>query len=231
MTATREIIYFTHMPKCGGQSFKAGLEQAYGDRAHFIYLIPIPILFRKRVHLRLWRIRNIAKPIKIPENTRIVYGHVCFDDLPKLHNTTIMHGAFFREPVEWFGSFYHYSRRKYPKEFSAKPIDIIKKFKLSSAFRQHLGSVGVEDLKFVGLQEQYKTSLGLFEKTFGEKIPHIHKNITKSIQSSNVNKSKYRNIFESQNMLEEIEEAMQENTKIYEAAVERHNLLVEFYRV
>ena len=227
MSNQDEIIYFSHMPKCGGQSFKVGLEEAYGEAVQFNYLIPIPILKKKMAHLMYWRVKNRFKKINIPNNKQIVYGHICFDDLPKNTGKYIRYGIFFRDPIEWFGSYYFYANKKYPKQFACGPMDVILKYRLDNAFRLHLGEVQVKDLSFVGLQENYSESLLLFEKIFGKAIPAIQKNKTDfNAQTDNL-KQKYREYFKSEGLLPDIIEAMEKNTTIYNEAIRRYQELLK----
>ena len=225
MVTNQEIIHFAHVPKCGGQSFKKGLHDAYGDEVYFFYLIPMPIFFWRKVHLFLWRIRNRFVAHKVPSGTKIIYGHFCFDDLPVPESTEIRRGAFFRDPVEWLGSYYFYARAKYPEQFHAGPLDAIRAIGLSAGFRKYLGSINVRDLDFVGLQEEYSTSLALYEKIFGRRIPQVFKNETSSKPQGSGPNGTYREYFKKEGLLDQIEEAMKDNMEIYKSAVTQYNLL------
>jgi len=219
-----DIILFPHMPKCGGQSFRAGVRDAFGDSAHFVNLIPMPVLTSKKIHLFLWRIRNRFLPMDIPSNAKIVYGHICFDDLPSFKDRRVLRGTFFRDPVEWAGSYYFYSKRKYPKHFSGDIVHIIRKVGMDTAFKRYLGSVNVDDLDFVGLQEDYDSSLDLFERIFGIKIPLYYKN-QNPLRATTI--TQYRRHFFELGVLDAVEDAMRGNQSIYERAVRRHRVLKE----
>jgi hypothetical protein len=162
-------------------------------------------------------------PVDIPKNAKIVYGHFCFDDLPLPRHRKIKRGAFFRDPVEWVGSYYYYNRQKHPSRISGDILNAVRDIGLSSGFRRFLGSVEVEDLDFVGLQENYEGGLLLFEKIFGVSVRYRFKNPSPVPISNN---GTYRGHFLKEGILGDIETAMSENMAIYSRAVERHNFLM-----
>ena len=152
-----------------------------------------------------------------------MYGHFCFDDLPLPRHRKIKRAAFFRDPVEWVGSYYYYNREKHPSHVSGDILSAVKDIGLSSGFRRFLGSVQAEELDFVGLQENYEGSLLLFEKMFGKTVPHRFKNSSPVSISKN---GTYREHFFKEGILGDIENAMSENMAIYSRAVERHRFLM-----
>lgn len=154
------------------------------------------------------------------QNYKIVYGHYCFDDIYVPSFITARRGAFFRDPVEWVGSFYFYIYEKYPGEIPRNPLTLIRKLDLSEGFCKYLGKYCVEDLDFVGLIENYQASLKLYEKIFQKKIPHFHENKTNNSPKT------YREYFRNEGNLAEIEALMGKNMVIYEQALRKHKQLL-----
>jgi hypothetical protein len=226
MTANNDIIVFAHVPKCGGKSLKKGLEAAYGEGLKSHYLNPIRHRPADIFGFRLWRLKKIFFPSRYRIDAKIVYGHFCFDDIIVGAGRSIRRGAFFRDAVEWFGSYYFYHLSKYPGEFPEDPQEMIRKMRLSQAFALYLGSVSVESLDFVGITEEYEASLQLFEKIFGVTIPFHFENKTPAAPEQE-SRSKYRRYFEERGVLSEIEAAMAENQRVYGLAQARFTALCD----
>lgn len=217
-----EIIFFIHMPKCGGKSFRAGLDEAFGEHAHYVYINPMPIVGARRAQLFLWRLKNLISPLNVPDSAKIVYGHFCFDDIPRPNNRPIRRGAFFRDPVEWLGSYYYYASDKHPDRVKGDVLKVARNIGLASGFSKFLGAVKVQDLDFVGLQEDYAGSLRLFEKIFGVNVPQRYNN---KGPVAALDDGGYRKLFAEQGVLEEVESLMASNMAIYKCATERHEFL------
>lgn len=229
MGSNLEQIHFCHIPKCGGKSFKKGLEAAYGDDVLMWYVNPLRHRPWGIIDLRLWRTKRFFFPKRYLLDAPVVYGHFCFDDIVSPPNSVVKRGAFFRDPVEWFGSYYFYHRHKYPGEFRKDPMAVIRKMDLSNGFKKYLGSVAIESLDFVGITERYQTSLDLYEKIFSKKIPYLFDNKTKNNPAEEARGGNYRDYFGTEGVLDKIEEAMQKNQEIYQAAVTRYDNLVKIY--
>ena len=210
------MLLMLHINKCGGKSFRAGLESSYGDVLQKYYNNPIKKLRMGPVRRYLDLFIHKLRGIKIEEGCEVIYGHYCLDEFSHLVDPATRRGAFFRDPVEWVGSFLLYNQSKHPDRLLGKHIQDIKNWRLKNGFASYLGSVPVTDLDFVGITEDYDNSLKLFQKIFGRKIPAFEKNKTSEFPRS------YRDYFAEQGILSEVEELMSENRVIYKKAVERY---------
>ena len=79
--STGNIILFTHIPKCGGTSFRKGLEDTYKERLLSFYVNPLRHRLFDALEFKAWRIKNRILPTKLSYDVDIIYGHFCFDDL------------------------------------------------------------------------------------------------------------------------------------------------------
>lgn len=229
MKNSKEILYFTHIPKCGGQSFKKGLEQAYGDRVQMWYMNPLRHRLKDKVRLSLARLKWNIYPVLPRPCARVVYGHYSFDDLRVPKNVNVSYAAFFRDSVEWFGSFYFYIRDKYPGELPEDPIRLIKKLDLSNAYQKYLGEKSVGDLRYVGITEQYEKSLLLYERMFGVEVGLFH--VNKTPYDITVGKKKYETHFQSNDVIGEIKERMRNNQEVYECALDQFKFRCQEFNV
>lgn len=226
MTANNDIIVFAHVPKCGGKSFKKGLEAAYGGDMTSHYINPIRHRPADIRGFRFWRLKKFLFPGRYRIDAKIVYGHFCFDDIIVDAGRNVRRGAFFRDAVEWFGSYYFYHLNKYPGEFPEDPQEMIRRMRLSQAFSLYLGSVSVESLEYVGITEEYEASLQLFEKVFGVTIPFHFENKTHAAPEQE-SRDKYRRYFKDCGVLPEIEAAMAGNQRIFDLAQTRFAALCD----
>mgnify|MGYP001181931015 FL=1 len=215
MQKQQPIIHFCHIPKCGGKSLRRGLREAYGDRICLFNPTPLRVTFLEKILYKCLQAKNFIKPYKYINNFDIVYGHYNFDFLYSSYQRPIKRAAFFRDPVEWVGSFYFYHKKKFQKEFNKIDIlQFIKKYNLEKGYRIHLGSFSVGKLDFVGITEQYQESLKLYKKRFGVSIEHYHMNKTNVVQKS------YKEYFIEQGIYEKVTYLMKENIEIYEQAID-----------
>jgi hypothetical protein len=219
------MLLMVHIPKCGGTSFRAGLESSYGDALQAYYNNPIKKLRMGPVLRYLGLSIRKLRGVKIKEGCEVIYGHYCLDEFSRLSDPATRRGAFFRDPVEWVGSFLFYSQKKHPDLLLGKHLEDIKNCRLKYGFSSFLGSVPVTDLDFVGITEDYDNSLKLFQKIFGRKIPAFEKNVTSNSPGS------YRDYFAAQGVLREVEEIMSDNMAIYRMAVERYFVLCASYGI
>lgn len=221
-----EFIQFAHIPKCGGASFRKGLKEAYLDEVYIFNMNPIPFCNRGK----FWRIyeklkRKICKKhyYEIYEKYKIIYGHFCFDEIYAPPSSIVRRGAFFRDPIEWVGSYHLYMHQKHPRYIPVSTVKMIQNMGLQMGFKKYLGKHSVEDLDFVGITENYENSLKLFEKIFSKKIAYYQINQTKSSPNS------YREKFQNEGLLSDIEALMAENLEIYDRALKRYDRLNSDY--
>jgi hypothetical protein len=214
------MILMVHIPKSGGQSLRDGLESIYEDGLLLHYNNPIKLSWDKRFRYELNKIvRSIRGPIPLT-GKEIIFGHYCFDDFKGIDESmTVKRGAFFRDPVEWAGSFLLYVRWKHPICNSDHLIKELKKYRLHQGFSLYLGSIHVNDLDFVGITEDYSNSIRLFNEIFGKQIQEAHINKTVNAPKS------YRDYFAEEGVLSEVENLMAENIDIYQQALQRYQKL------
>ena len=215
------MIFFVHIPKCGGKSFRKGLEQAYGDDLLLYYNNPLKDhvtpktgIF-KTVHNLCFDLKNAKK--------KIVYGHYSLDEFLPLNNKSA--GAFFRDPVEWVGSLLLYRQKKHRRDVSSDLLTEIREGDLEKGYDQFLGTYRPAQLDYVGLVEEYERSLRLFEKVFGQKIEYFHANKTEGAPKP------YRDNFDESGILEEVTNLMLDNQSIYDEAKERFEALCKAHNV
>jgi len=219
MNNQRTVIHFTHIPKCGGTSFKKGLEEIYKDRVCFYYFNPLRHQLMARLRYRYFQLRTFFKPDKFLTDFDIVYGHVSLNHIYFDETVSVKRAAFFREPIDWLGSFYFYHKDKYPDEITDDIIALVHNMDLGNAFQKYLGRYTVDDLDFVGITEHYEQSLALYQKMFGVTIPFHYQNKTSNAPPN------YREYFAQHGMLEKISNLMKNNTVIYEQALKRFEQL------
>jgi hypothetical protein len=210
------MLLMLHINKCGGKSFRAGLESSYGDAVQIYYNNPIKKLRMGPVRRYLDSFIRKFRGVKIKVGCEVVYGHYCLDEFSHITDPATQRGAFFRDPVEWVGSFLFYNKTKHPELLQGKHLQDIKNCNLKYGFASYLGSVPVADLDFVGITEDYDNSLKLFQKVFGKEISAFQRNVTDNSPGS------YREFFAEQGILAEVEELMSDNMTIYKQAVERY---------
>ena len=223
------MILFVHIPKCGGKSFRSGLEQAYNDELVLHYNNPlkkhpihnaVPVFIRHNIKKMMGRLVNV-------ESAKLIYGHYCFDDFPELiKDQSTLCGAFFRDPIEWLGSYLFYMQQKHMKDI--KPEHIIKHIKknqLDKGYALFLGSLKVDSLDYIGIVEDYENSLKLYKSITGVDIlPHYIN------QTQNAPKS-YKQYFMDQGVLQDVFNIMEENIEIYQQALKRYSSLKKEYKV
>jgi hypothetical protein len=217
------MLLMLHINKCGGKSFREGLKLSYGDALQLYYNNPIKKLRMGPVQRYLDSFIRKFRAVKVKEGCEVVYGHYCLDEFSHITDPVTRRGAFFRDPVEWVGSFLFYNKTKHPGLLQEKHLQDIKSCNLKYGFASYLGSVHVADLDFVGITEDYDNSLKLFQKILGKEVPAFEKNVTEKSTGS------YRNFFAEQGILAEVEELMSDNITIYRLAVERYLSLCTAY--
>jgi len=227
MQVNEEIIFFVHMPKCGGKSFRKGLEAAYGDSMRVFNLNPISHKPWSRLRYQGLRLRSKALLNSIPNDVKLIYGHFCFDDVPIGATKTVRRGAFFRDPIEWVGSYFFYLRDKRGTRIPKHPLELARQFNLAQGFKKFLGAIEVESLDFVGLAESYEKSLELFSSLYSVSIPSVRVNVTRNAPGPEGENGKYRQYFRREGFLDELEGLMKNNIAIYHAAKRRHSILVK----
>lgn len=212
------VLLMVHMPKCGGASFRKSLSSEFGPHIHKYYSEPLRKTWNKTDFYIIGQKFRRRRAKKIPQSG-IVYGHYCLDEFGNLRNRKdVKIGTFFREPIDWVGSYLLYVRKKHPRLISGDDITDIKNLNLHKAFRLHLGHVQVKQLDFIGIVEEYQESLSRFCTTFNCNLQEEKKNVNTNRKLS------YRELFQERKTLDKVTDLMKENSDIYNEAIKHFSL-------
>jgi len=228
------MIISVHVPKTAGSSFRNGLVQRFGERLFQVYFLrPISSHIEHRLTRVKYKWKLFFKGRDIARRYDVIHGHFTADTFngipgPKQYcmflrepvNRTISHHLFWteqealliREPK-------HSVREKFLKngmglnEFAELP-------EMVNFYSIFLGKMRIEQFDFVGLQEEYSTSLRLFERIFGFKIEESHDNST--------SRESHTDLL-SRTDLERLRTAQKANQIIYDQARNRFDQLCSRY--
>ncbi|HXT52590.1 MAG TPA: hypothetical protein VN811_16225 [Thermoanaerobaculia bacterium] len=232
------MLISVHVPKTAGSSFLSALEQVFGSRLLRVYVHVPPRyrLIRKAIRAA-HRFRLYLRRTQVVRDYDAVHGHFpahWFDFLPGAKRYCV----FLRDPVDRVVSNYLYWQRLHKEIVAAgqvPPYDktwrrmieeelSVEEFAalphLVSFYRMYMGRKDVAQFDFVGLQEEYGTSLALFEKIFDLKLAERRENVLDREESldqvSRVDKERIRALY-------------RENQAIYDAGRRRFDQLCEQY--
>lgn len=165
-----ELIISVHVPKTGGASFRALLEQH--AQGHIVWdYHDRPLAPGSRVRRAIQATRRADR---VPEGTRVVHGHFVASKYSRRYPDAI-HAMWFRDPVQRLVSHYHYWRREPDLENATcrKLIEddlTLREFaelpEMSDVHERFLGGVPLRELAFVGITERFDESLDLFRRRF-----------------------------------------------------------------
>lgn len=174
------MIYFLHIPKTGGQSFRQAAIKYFGKEnclllygedakttsvdANFIYY-KLPKLSPEQKY------KNLCKHI-IENNIDFFSSHASATRLPCFNNNEA--AIFLRDPIHRIISHYNYGIKK-------KHIDGTFESFIENPLYQNMQSAllceqPISSLGFVGINEHYKESLALFNHTYDTSLKYYHKN-------------------------------------------------------
>lgn len=210
------MLLFSHIPKCGGKSLLASLEDAMPGRVIKYYSNPMKRSGLADFAHRTFRSHSVKRKIgRQLANDSVVYGHFTFDDFQSFEPVyDIRKAAFFRDPVEWVGSFVFYMSEKYPGEYKTDVPSEIRRRKLQKAYRKFLGKTEVSDLQFVGIVEDYSESMKRLAQLLEVDLSENRVNITQSRPDN----ASYREHFSDLGIIDEVADLMSENQAIYDQA-------------
>jgi hypothetical protein len=180
------MLLSIHVPKAAGNSFREALMGAYGDRIMLDYGdwagFNTPESNARRA-LRTEAMR--ARRDELASKYNAIHGHFVADKYVGLFDDP-QFTAFFRDPYQQSIAHYYFlernPQRNHPEEkfFHDAKMSIIEYLEWD-AFHNHqsqfLGNLSVDDLAFVGLSEEYETSLAMFEAVFGFALEVKHENV------------------------------------------------------
>lgn len=194
---------FSHMPKTGGSSIRHALHSNKSLEVNECYASPLKVGGSK-----LKQFRNKIACRKIASKGGVLYGHFSLGDVPtkRLANAgTIM---FFREPIDWLGSYIYYYERKHNMEV-INISEFIRTHRLDQSYKLFLGPVKVTDLGFVGIYERYDSSIMELSRYMNADLQVEFQNVTERPSLP------YRDLLSSRFDFNIIVNAMERNFAIY----------------
>lgn len=171
----RKPIIFVHIPKTGGTSFRKGCESIfstdlilrdYSPTSPETNLEITDIVYNES---DLWKMSQLVEKRKI----RFITGHFNANKYAPLFGTTHL-VTFLREPIQRIISEYkHYVRHNgftgTFKDFYRQPVFINRQYNM-------VKNMPIPMFGFVGITENYESSLKLLNKKFKLKIPFLQMN-------------------------------------------------------
>ena len=179
------MIVSVHIPKTAGTSLRVGLEQVLGARLLLDY-DDLPLARGPEHDAR--RARSAAEvnadPDRLIRDYDAVHGHFLASKYLPLGEHA-QFAVFLRDPVARMLSQYRHWHRaaSAPNPIAARirdgavgPADLAEMPEYRHIYADFLGGIDLERFAFVGIAEQYDTSLALFRAVFGIDLPVLHEN-------------------------------------------------------
>lgn len=217
------MIVSIHIPKTAGTSFREGLKRQFGRRLLTDYgdrPLSDSISDRWRRLKTLMKVRSRADDLVA--NYDAVHGHFIATKYFPLGDRAVF-CAFFRDPVERVVSHYRHVLRNpnpdNPVWAHGGPTGMTLGQYASLPRQQRVyalftSGLPMDRFTFVGLTEEYKTSLDLFQAIFGVDIEYHHVNVDERVPD-NIPPDELTTVKASQHM----------NYRIYDAARRRFDTL------
>lgn len=159
-----EPLFFIHIPKTAGSSFRVSAENYFGPRyTVYDYGLESPETHPKILELVYEKKDLFAAGEYISNNARLLSGHVHYVKYaPFFHLKNVI--TFVRSPEQRIRShFEHFVRHKgYQDSFETFIADR----RFANVQARNLGSMGIESFGFVGLTEDYDTSIALINTLY-----------------------------------------------------------------
>jgi hypothetical protein len=225
------MLISVHVPKTAGTSLLSSLRNAYGERLLTHYsTFPTSKYRRHKAALLKWKFGCRLKAKTIVSRYSVIHGHFVADTFNFL-SCPKRYCVFLREPVDRLISHYLFWKRddmKFSKN-SVRELLIRKKLTLNefadlpemtNFYSFFLGRMDIEQFDFVGLREDYTTSLCLFERIFGVKLEENRERVR--------NRERDRDVLSTPDMTE-LTVSQAKNRAIYERARRRFDLLCNQY--
>ena len=216
------MLISVHIPKTAGSSFRAGLKDRFGERLLLDYgdgpvSGSVPARWRRlrnAVRVR-WQAESLLKEYDV------VHGHFVASKYSFLE-TRVGLCAFFRDPVERIVSAYRYSsRNRRPGTRFHREQPTLEQYaawpRQRGIYRLFTAGVPLERFAFIGLTEEYETSLELFREIFGVGIPCHQRNRSDEELDSDAE------------VCEAVRSAQRANYRMYDAARRRFDSLCSQY--
>lgn len=222
-TEPASMIISVHIPKTAGTSLRTGLGQRFGSRLLLDYKgWPASGSLSDRF-CRLWEKIEVYRSLKtLTANYDVIHGHFLASKYFPLRAQALF-CAFFRDPVDRVVSHYrHVLRNPNPDNPVWAHVDptgmtlgqyasLPRQQRIYALFTSGLP---MDRFTFVGLTEEYKTSLDLFRAIFGVDIEYHRVNVDEHVPD-NIPPDELTTVKASQHM----------NYRIYDAARRRFDTL------
>jgi len=174
------MLFFFHIPKTAGQSFRKSAIEYFGEEHCFLLYgedsktttKSINEIYYKQKHTTQQEKYDLINKLIEKENIKFYSSHASSTFLPSfdVHNAAV----FIRDPLERIVSHYNYAMHKghFKETFEAFIEDPMYQNMQSSL----LYNIDINKIGFIGLTEEYTTSLKLFNKTFHTSFTEYKKN-------------------------------------------------------
>lgn len=206
-----EPLFFIHIPKTAGSSFRVSAENYFGPiYTFFDYGVDSPETHPKIVELVYEKKDLFSAGSYINDNARLLSGHVHYVKYaPFFHLKNVI--TFVRSPEQRIRShFEHFVRHKgYQDSFEAFIADR----RFANVQSRNLGGMGIESFGFVGLTEDYETSIALINTLYNT-----------DFQSLDINKNqdkKQSSYLITEQELDLIRQHNKDDFVLYQAACDR----------
>ena len=217
------MIVSVHIPKTAGASFSTGLRQRFGDRLLLDYEDrPLSNSISDRWRRLQSRAEVHRQADKITANYDAVHGHfIAAKYLPLGDRASFC--IFLRDPVERLISQYRHwlhnpdpDNRMWAKMHAHRmtPGQLASLPRQQGLYRLFTAGLPIERFVFVGLTEEYRTSLNLFKAIFNIDLPYHRANIGRRSDGD-----------VDQQERSKIRAAQRKNLAIYDTAHRRFDLL------
>ena len=219
----QNMIVSIHIPKTAGSSFREGLERQLGQRLLTDYEDrPLSDSLSDRWRRLRTRVKTYRRADDLVTKYDAVHGHFIASKYGCLGDRAAL-CAFFRDPVERLLSQHRYwlsnpdpknamwvkfdARKMTPTQFASLP-------RQKRLYRLFTGGLRMDRFAFVGITEEYETSLRLFRAIFGIDIPYRRVNVNAHVPDDI-----------SPDQLVGVKTAQRANSLMYEAARRRFDML------
>lgn len=174
------MLFFFHIPKTAGQSFRKAALEYYGEENSLLLYgedsktttKSINQIYYKQKHTSQDEMYNLIDKLIQKESIKFYSSHASSTFLPSFDIANA--AVFVRDPVERIVSHYNYAMHKghFQGTFEAFIEDPMYQNMQSSL----LFNIDINKIGFVGLTEEYPLSLKLFNKTFNVSFKEYKKN-------------------------------------------------------
>lgn len=204
-------LYSIHIPKTAGSSFKKVLGLVYGDH--------LGVLNRGQIRKKETTVEDFME-----NQYKVIHGHLYISDLKDYLRPNSKVITWLRHPVDRVLSNYFYTNSVERKSDSIDPNkrekidleDYINRDLRKNLISRYLEGINLEDLFFVGFQENFSSDLNLLAQKLdwsSEALidePRINENAT----------SRYKNLDLDDEILKRIEVLNERDLEIYSRALD-----------